>query len=407
MIGARRIRMPGQVWGLAAPDAAGPVFVTSYAGKDLSTTVLAALDVTGEVLWRRTFDGHPGRPRVSADGSVWIAHGPTGAVLTELDATGSILCSIAPPHEPHESLGAFVVLPDGVCVSWLPAEGTPTVSKGRHARIARYESNGTSRWSTPAVLDKLSFPGCVEISVETNGEVRPSKPSTPQSIEASHWEPLLISGHRVAATFTDGGSGIAVTFFLDTATGQLVAASRPGPSHHKAIIGPGEFLIGSQGYGAFATARHDATGVVVQEWPTHAMLLIDRQGAIRGPEYENVLPTRSRFVGLADDGTVRAGPALSGFYTAYPALDRDGTAVFWRDGRLLAVDAGFRMHELFALEGDKRAVMSRILLLDQGQLAFALHDELFLLRSSGLGQLDSGVWPCADGGLHGNPVAYQ
>jgi hypothetical protein len=60
-------------------------------------------------------------------------------------------------------------------------------------------------------------------------------------------EPLLISGHRVAATFANGGSGIAVTFFLDTNTGQLVATSRPGPSHHRAISGPGEFLIGFRG----------------------------------------------------------------------------------------------------------------------------------------------------------------
>ncbi|MFI9724378.1 hypothetical protein ACIHFE_32880 [Streptomyces sp. NPDC052396] len=402
------VPMPGQVWGLAAADPGGPVFVTSYDGKNLSTTVLTAMDAGGGVLWRREFDGHPSQPRVSTSGSVWVAHrGPTGAVLTELDATGSTLRSITPEHEPFERLGSFAVLPDGICASFLPTERNRAVPAGRHARVARHGEDGSVRWSTPTVLDHLSFPGCVEISAETNWEMRPSKPWAPQTIEAHHWEPLLVAGHRIAATFADGRSGIAVTFFLDTTTGRLVAATRPGPSHHKAVVGPGEFLIGSQGYGAFSTARYDSSGAVVQEWPTHAMLLIDRHGAITGPESENVMPSRSRFVGLDTDGTVRRGPALSGYYTTYPALDDEGTAVFWRDGRLLAVDTDFQMRELFALEDEKRAVMSKIMLLDQGQVAFALHDELFILRSTGLGPLDSGVWPCADGGLRGNPVTHQ
>ncbi len=402
------VPMPGQVWGLAAPDTGGPIFVTSYDGKNLSITVLTAVDVAGEVLWRREFDGHPGRPRVSTSGSVWVAHrGPTGAVLTELDAAGSTVRSITPEHEPSERLGSFVVLPDGICASWLPAERNRPVPAGRHARVARHGEDGSVRWSTPAVLNQLSFPGCIEISTETSWEARPSKPWAPETIEAHHWEPLLIAGHRIAATFADGRSGIAVTFFLDTTTGQLIAASPPGPSHHKAIVGPGEFLIGSQGYGAFSTAQYDSSGTVVQEWPTHAMLLIDRHGAISGSESENTTPSRSRFVGLEPDGTVRRGPALSGYYTTYPALDDHGTAVFWRDGRLLAVDADFHMRKLFALEDEKRAVMSKIMLLDQERVAFALHDELFILQSTGLGTLDNSVWPCADGGLHGNPVTHQ
>jgi len=310
-------------------------------------------------------------------------------------------------HEPFEHLGAFALLPDGFCVSWLPAERSRVVAAGRHARVARHDADGARLWSTPAVLDELSFPGCVEISAETNGGARPSKPWKPRTIEAHHWEPLLVSGHRVAATFADGNSGIAVTFFLDTDTGRLVVASRPGPSQHKAISGPGEFLIGSQGYGGFSTARYDPNGAVEQEWPTHAMPLVDRHGKISGPESTNAQPSRSHFVSLDPDGTVHRGPALSGYYTSYPALDNEGTAVFWRAGQLLAVDADFQMRELFALEGEKRSVMSRVILLDQGQLAFALHDELFILRSTGLGPLDSGVWPCADGGLRGNPVAHQ
>ncbi|MGW1409014.1 hypothetical protein [Streptomyces sp. NPDC002403] len=66
-------------------------------------------------------------------------------------------------------------------------------------------------------------------------------------------------------------------------------------------------------------------------------------------------------------------------------------AVFWRDGRLLAVDADLHMSELFAPEDEKRTVMSKSMLLGRSQVAFALHDELFLLRSTDLGPLDNGV----------------
>lgn len=58
---------------------------------------------------------------------------------------------------------------------------------------------------------------------------------------------------------------------------------------------------------------------------------------------------------------------------------------------------------LFA-QKDDRPVMSRILLLEQGQVAFALHDELLIFRGTGLKPLASGPWPCGEGNLNGNPV---
>ncbi|MFI9811823.1 hypothetical protein [Saccharothrix variisporea] len=407
MSGPRTVAMPGQVRGLAAPDATGPLFVTSYDGPDLSTTALTAVGLDGTVLWRREFDGRPGPPRVGDGGSVWVAHpGSGGQAVSELDADGAVLRSITLEHAPHEHLGAFVLLPDGICAAWLPAARRGAGEAGRTAGVARHDENGARRWSTPAVLDHLSHPGVVEVNAANGRQVRPMKPWTPRSIEVSHQEPLLVSGNRIAATFADGGSGIAVTFFLDVATGHVIATTRPGPSAHNAIAGPGEFLIGSQGYGVFSTARYDPSGIVTDEWPSNGMVLVDRHGHIRGPESENVLPSRSRFRGLNPGGTLRDGPALSGYYTAYPALDRDGTAIFWRDGRLLAVDADFEVHELFAMNDDRR-VMSRVLLLDQGQAVFALHDELLAFSDTGLGPLDVGAWPCAHGNLRGNPVMYR
>ena len=140
------VNLPGQVWGLAAPGADGPVFATSYDEKNLSATVLTSLGLDGRVLWRRTFGGRPGRPRLRPSTSGHSRH-----------TTGSLCCS----------------------------------------------------------------------------------PAT------------------------------------------VVATSRPGPGLHKAISSPGEFLIGFQGYGAFRTSRYDAAGSVVQEWPTHTMILIGQVSVSR------------------------------------------------------------------------------------------------------------------------------
>jgi hypothetical protein len=86
---------------------------------------------------------------------------------------------------------------------------------------------------------------------------------------------------------------------------------------------------------------------------------------------------------------MRDGPPLSGYYTTYPALDANGTAVFWRDSALLAVDADLQQRELFTM-ADDRAVMSRILLLGRGFLAFALDHELLLFHDTGLAPLAGG-----------------
>ncbi|MEU6710219.1 hypothetical protein ABZ897_01970 [Nonomuraea sp. NPDC046802] len=395
-------RMPGQVWGVVAADGDGPLFVTSYRGRDLDATVLTAVDLSGRVLWQREFDGHPGRPRVGRDGNVWVAH--QGPLLSELDASGRSRRTITLRHEPGESLGAFAVVDEGVCIAWLPAGRGRPIPPGRAPRVALHAGDGECRWSTPAVLDQLSYPGVLEIGTHTEGRIRQKRPWSPQTVRACYWTPLMVAGDRVAATFADPGSGIAVTFFLDHGSGRLIATTLPGPGQHKAILGPGEFLIGFQGYGAFSTAHYDADGAVVREWPTHTMPLVDRHGGIRGPEFENQVPSKSRFVTLDADGTVRPGPPLSGYYTSYPALDEEGTAVFWRDGRLLAVTADLQLRELLVSPEDRRNVMSRTLLLGRGRVALALDDELLLLSGTGLGDLDRGPWPCGDGGLRGNPV---
>lgn len=342
--------IPGQVWGLATAD--GPVFVTGNVGGDeFDTTMVTALDRDGTVLWNRELDGRPGPPRVSPEGTVWHA---SSAGMTEVSATGTVLRTVGLAHD-GEHLGAFVVLPDGFCVVWLPKPPSRIVPHGLLPRVARYTWSGRCRWTTP-----VSVPG-------SRG---------PHSMRAGR-TPLLVSGDRVAATVENGSTGSATSHVLDLATGTPVEVVPDGRGDHHVITGPGEFLFGEP-----------------------MLPLVDRHGRVQGPEFVNRLPSDSRFRVLGDD---REGPHLPGYYTTYPALDRDGTTVFFRDGRLVTVDADLRLREVFALPGDNRNVMSRILLLDDGRVLFALNSDVFVVDTD-LAGLDPGPWPCGDGNLRGNPV---
>jgi hypothetical protein len=248
----------------------------------------------------------------------------------------------------------------------------------------------------------MSFPGVVEMEHVTGWEIRPRRPWVPEEIGVDHWEPLLVSADRIAAGFTDTRGGIGRTFFLDLDSGETVSATSPAPTGRKAIAGPGQFLIGSQGYGAFTTGRFGRDGAETARWGSHGAMLVDKNGGVSGPELENHLPSRSRFRRLAPDHTLVDGPALTGYYTSYPAMDREGTAVFWRDGKLLAVDRDLAGHELFAMD-DSRAVIGRALLLSEGSVVVSLDNEL-LVFCTPLGPLAEGPWPCGEANLRGNPL---
>ncbi|MFI6880021.1 hypothetical protein ACIBL6_41925 [Streptomyces sp. NPDC050400] len=405
-----RITMPGQVWSVAAQDAAGPLYVTSYGASPLET-VVTLVDGAGEVAWERTFAG-TGRPRsrLSEDGTLWLAvPRRSGRALEGIRADGTAHRTVVPACEPGEEIGAFVLLDDGFLVAWAGASGILRTSAGGRTapsrpRVARYTWDGACLWSTPIVMGALSHPGVQGMSARTGWEVRPLQPWVPEEVDVDHWEPLLVSGDRVAAGFVDARGGIGRTFFLDLADGAVVSATSPAPSGRKAIAGPGEFLIGSQGYGEFTTGRYDREGNVTVRWASHGALLVDDGGTVRGPELENRLPSRSRFRRLAPDGSLVDGPALTGYSTSCPAMDREGTAVFWRDGKLLAVDANLDAHELFARkDAEGRNVLGRTLLLEGGRVAVTVDDEVLVLRGP-LEPLAEGPWPCGDANLRGNPV---
>ena len=164
--GVRGVMMPVQVWGLAAGGSVGLVYVTSYAGRggsidDLDTTVLTPVDPAGTTMWQRTFAGHPCPPRIDPDGAVWIAHtdggNPPVFTLTGLGADGRRLRSVIPQQAP-QYLGVVVQMPDGFCVLWLPIPPAHLIGDGV-ARLARYDDNRGTMWTTPIPLLSVSLPG--------------------------------------------------------------------------------------------------------------------------------------------------------------------------------------------------------------------------------------------------------
>ncbi|MEV0038393.1 hypothetical protein [Streptomyces sp. NPDC050804] len=304
-----RVTMPGQVRSVAAPDPSGPLYVTSYGASPLET-VVTVVDLSGAVAWRRTFAG-TGRPRsrLSADGTLWIAYPDrTGRVLEGVLPDGSTGPTVVPECGPDEEVGAFVLLDDGFCVAWTGAsrllrssrtqraqgaqraQGTrrapvpraplPPLPPAPRPRVARYTREGACLWSTPVVLGAVSYPGVAGMSAETGWETRSLRPWVPEEVGVDHWEPLLVSGDRVAAGFSDTRGGIGRTFFLDLDSGEIVSATSPAPTGRKAIAGPGEFLIGSQGYGAFTTGRHGRDGGETARWASHGAMLVNGQGTI-------------------------------------------------------------------------------------------------------------------------------
>ncbi len=404
-----RFTLPGQVRAVAASGPSEPLTVTTYGANPL-VTVITRVDLSGKVAWQRTYPG-TGRPqsRLSTKGTLWVAYPDgDGRVLEGVLPDGSTGSTTRPECRPDEEIGAFVLLDDGFVVSWVGASRPVLRERSRPAsppepRVARYTREGACLWSTPIALGAVSFPGVLEMGDRTGWELRPRRPWVPEQTGVDHWEPLLVSADRIAASFTDTRGGIGRTFFFDLDSGETVSATPPAPTGRKAIAGPGQFLIGSQGYGAFTTGRFGRDGTETARWASHGAMLVDRNGTPSGPELENSLPSRSRFRRLTPDNTLVDGPALTGYHTSDPAMDCEGTTVFWRDGKLLTVDKDLAANERFAMD-DSRAVIGRVLLLNEGRVAFSLDNEVMVFRTP-LGPLAEGPWPCGGGNLRGNPLS--
>ncbi|MFE7185164.1 hypothetical protein [Streptomyces erythrochromogenes] len=302
-------------------------------------------------------------------------------------------------------MAAFVVLGDGFCVSWAGAARmllAPGGQPSRVPRVARYGRDGQCLWSTPIGLGPVSHPGMLELNAQSGWEVRTAAPRPPEWLEAAQWEPLLVSGDRVAAGLADGRSGVGRTFFLDLASGAPVAVTDPAPSRRNAIAGPGAFLVGALGYGACATRRFGRDGTESARWDCHGAMTVDGRGTVRGSARSVTPSCTSRFRRLNTSNDRVDGPHLADHHTSHPAVDTNGTTVFWLDGKLLAVDPDMTLRELFVSDDD-RSVLGRTLLLDEGRVVQSLGSEILVFRTD-LAALADGPWPCGDANLLGNPV---
>jgi hypothetical protein len=71
-------------------------------------------------------------------------------------------------------------------------------------------------------------------------------------------------------------------------------------------------------------------------------MVVDPHGRTCVMEMDNGRKSSGAFVRLHAGGGVEQGPSIGAYYTAYPAMNVDGTAFLIRDGALLSIDASLR-----------------------------------------------------------------
>ncbi|MDX2015005.1 MAG: hypothetical protein SFW67_32725 [Myxococcaceae bacterium] len=202
-------------------------------------------------------------------------------------------------------------------------------------RISRVDAHGSLLWEGTVPFPPTVSGYVSEARAREGWAVRPKAPwkATSWRMTASG---LCISGDRLLAVFTEVSSGVGVGFGFDASSGQLVFQTEPAPFGETAP-GPeaGSFLAGIQGYGAFETRLLDRDGRARERWPSHGLRVPGP--TLRLIELENVLPSRCRVATLQPAGTVLHGPMLEGYYTSPVLGTQAHGAVFWRNGRLLAL----------------------------------------------------------------------
>jgi outer membrane protein assembly factor BamB len=218
-----------------------------------------------------------GQPRVAADGGIWVRDRPT---LRGMTATGSPRPRVDLPHEDGERVGSFLVLSDGFLVAWA-------ASAFGDARVARTDQRGVLHWSTRLPIPDLAYRDVVQMRRETGWHHEPLLPWKPRFFMPVGEGNLLVAGDRLLATFQDPFSGLGVSYCLDLSTGDVVWTTPSHPTGERAVAGPGRFLIGAQGYGAFETYLYESDGSMSVQWPSHGRLLVSHRGRIRVIELEN------------------------------------------------------------------------------------------------------------------------
>jgi hypothetical protein len=387
----RRIKLSGRALQVAA-DREVIHLVTVSENNDAQ---LEMISKDGDVCHRQELEWWPCDLRVDCYGSVWLGGNHE---LVCCSATGEKLAALMVPEAGTQILGAFIVTRDGLIVCAHDPSG---VACAPH--ISKIDLDGKLCWRTRIPVEPVAYSGVSELRADIGWRQCP--PWQPENWVADSETPLLMLDNQLYARFLEfPRSGIGKTYCIDLDSGRIEWATPPQPSGSIAVVDDTHLLIGSQGYDAFETSLYDRKGARTMTWPSHGYYLVNEVGEVRTLEMENVMPSRMRFSVLQPDGKVRRGPRMPGYRSTYPVIDRQGTAAFWRDGKLQTVDSELRRKVLFSDETVTDGMsMSRTLLLDRGELVLAIGSELWIFATE-LAPMATSIWPCAEANLARNPV---
>lgn len=392
-------------WVAALPS--GELVVLHYA-KDAFERRLVCLSPDGQPLWTKTLalGANPLRwpyyrwpVRVARNGTIWVGYPEE---LRGFDARGEQVATIPLKLHEMEQLGTFVVADDAVCV----ALGAQFIGKGKQnprlGRLVWLSPEGKPLSVTKLNPKTLAFEGVHMASAESGWQSRPHPPWQPKSWEPDYFDPLLVAGDYVLATYSENGSGIARSYCVRN--GRVLWTTEPHPNGNNAIDANGNFLVGTQGYGAFGCeVRQPATGEVLGSWRTHGPVVVDPHGRTSIVEMDNSA-RGGHFVRLAVSGEVERGPKLEGYYTAYPAMSAAGVSYLCRAGQLVAIDSELRktvIHTGVIPNHSNSLVLTRVLITGNA-LVFGA-DRSLLIFDGEFGDLAGSNWPCEGANLGGNP----
>lgn len=344
---------------------------------------------------------HGWKTCIANDGVLWVADART---LLGVDARGTIVARIETSLPETEQIAAFVPLADGFLLAAEGARGQ-RAPRGRVLRISRA---GAERWARELLPGPVSLVDPHEVHVDSAGT------RTRHAWQASTWEcvhhvPLAVADDAVLCGFHEWPrSGLGRRHVLGLNRGQIAWTSPVAPSGHAAIAGPGVFLTGAQGYGAFSSSLVGRLGPL-QSWPTHGHYLVTGD-CVRVVEMSNDSSVPMHTATLRADGTLARGERLPGYHTSGPVALADGSIFMWRGGALLRVDAAGSIVERQEF-GDREAAAGRIVTDDRGRFACVLSDDAYgrgdwplWIFDTVLPALAPGPWPCEGGGPRNHPV---
>lgn len=370
------------------------------------TVRLAAFDLSGAPLWNKTYDAlFPGTVKAAED-ALWLCDGKK--YLYHIDQNGATLRKIRLPLQDNEFAGDFIVLKDCFIVCTRKRDHAPHTDP----RVMRLTRDGRLVWVTVLPVQDIAFSGVVtaELKPGEKAQFRPSEAWIPRDWRPDLELPLLANRNRLLVSYTDfPSSGIGKRYGLDMTSGKLLWTTPERPMGTVAFTDKGQFLIGAQGYGTFDTWLYNPDGDIQDYWKSHGDIVLSESGTIHVVEMENVLPAQMHFVVLEAEGELRKGPPLDGYYTAPPCIDQTGLVVFWREGRLISVDAQLNLRVLYTDDvPSKQQRFGHMLLPQRDTLAFCVNtydkeSELCLINTP-IAPLAMSAWPCYGGNLGTNPV---